>query len=98
MKAWLKGGLIGGGIILFLYLIALPLKGSVIVVPFYCLSYPLFLIFYFVFGNKANGVISYPGGEFFSFPKGWFVFLTIILYFLIGSLIGWIVGKMKSHA
>ena len=110
MKSWLKGGLIGAGIFL-LWLGLFPAfkilakssdiycYGNYIRSPGKGCEPPPFFRNFFL---KAQGVIRYP--LFFSFidgPPGYelVVFFAIVAigYFLMGVLIGFIIGKIKHR-
>ena len=81
--SWLKGGLIGFVVSVILQLV--PLIGFLIRAPVGLIL--LFILLPFVGENKISddtaGILT--------------VSLSLIFYFLIGALIGWIVGKMKSN-
>jgi len=97
MKAWLKGGLIGVGISVILIIIFI-LCGLICVGDEACIGC-------LVFGIPLPGVLILLS-EPFNFISNiilrktseWLVFsiFSIVIYFLIGALIGWIVGKIKS--
>ncbi len=78
MKAWLKGGLIGGGISIFVFVINImvaflwkPFLIDMLIKPTTWLN----LLFYGVF---IFGILQYG-----------------LLGFLIGALVGWLVGRKK---
>ena len=85
MKAWLKGGVIGIGVFVVFIIIALILDGLGEGAPTW-LSLPL--ISGFLFTNFA----SYQIRD-FVFING---LISVIIYFLVGAFIGWIIGKIKS--
>ena len=78
MKSWVKGGLIGAGIIAILMILSLFIEifGSIRLL----LSMPLLLV-------DILGI----------FPKGWIfsVLELLIIYFGLGALIGWLIGRKK---
>ncbi len=77
MKTWLKGGLIGVGIYVLMFVIAL----------LFCSSG--------IGSTKASGLFC----VFLLFAASRNPFLIIrmvVIYFFIGALIGWIIGKIKS--
>jgi len=87
MKTWLKGGLIGLGIgfimLLFGYVMMPPSPHS----PISWLSqYPLYFLAFLVEKLFGDG---------FSFFNIVIDIAFLILYFLTGAIIGWIVGKIK---
>ena len=87
MKSWLKGGIIN--LIIFIVLLTLSITfpnsdvGNVFSWILLVLGLPAFLLSKF---------ISIGFGSFSSF------FILVIPYsFLLGALIGWVIGKVKSR-
>jgi hypothetical protein len=88
MKAWLKGGLIGVGIGLILGVIGVLIFGEClfshgpgIICKF--LIYDTLLLMKYIFPFYDLAIVI--------------MFLyNLIKFFIIGALIGWIVGKIKS--
>jgi len=88
MKAWLKGGLIGLGIGIFVHIVyfLIGFGGILREVP-----------------KPIASVISYlimlpMQILFMTFGKlGILYFLVFPLFFIIGSFFGWIIGKIKSR-
>jgi len=107
MKTWLKGGLILSiisftaslGIIFIIS--AQDYIGSAIETPlfYFALIFSFFTAGYW-FGTGMGVANSLPGT---GWPEGWFLqiaFLTLlsfVTYFIIGTIIGWIYGKIKSR-
>ena len=93
MKAWLKGGLIGAVAHLVYFLISLPwilTGGETLIAWIFIFTelLPVELIFRSIDLFNDNNLIS----SFF------LVGLIVTIYwFIIGALIGWIVGKIKSR-
>lgn len=89
MKSWLKGGLIGASIILIYNVWTTLIVYLGISVPiFFFVEYPA-LLFVTIF--NWNHVLN-----------GWqlnvIIFLLLpIFYFIIGSIIGWLISKIKSR-
>lgn len=86
MRAWLKGGLIGITIFIVFILISI-LSGfatsDTFVKSVYFLAKPMSFI-----------MPNYTGSAFlFVIPL-----IETFIIFLIGAFIGWIIGKIKSHA
>lgn len=87
MKAWLKGGLYGS-IILFLGIIIESILGIIYLGK----NPPISIsIFYFLDGFFAD-LFNFPYG----LNSGLIPIMSIIIFFIIGALIGFIVGKIKS--
>ncbi len=89
MKTWIKGGLIGGftGIILTIIFFTTRFSFSYVgylVYPFFLLSFSVALVFC---GETAK---SCPGAI-ISFAVS-----CILGYFLLGSLIGFLIGKFRD--
>ena len=97
MKAWLKGGLIGVSIGL-LGLIGLLLAG--IWKWFGILHLLNFPIYYFISVLQYGRVISiqylFHGGQNIQMIMIYGNFIAPIIYFVIGSLIGLLIQKIKS--
>ncbi|MBU2104672.1 MAG: hypothetical protein KKF67_02775 [Nanoarchaeota archaeon] len=89
MKSWLKGGLILDIIyfvLVFLGLILGPLHPGIFIVFILAISIP------------GMWVTIFAPTSFYSDGFGWiFAIGSLITYFLIGALIGWLVGKIKSR-
>jgi len=80
MKAWLKGGLIG--ILIYFILIFLPINLMNGTLPTILKSISLLLGL-----PWTTGVSDY----------GFHLIISVLVnFFLIGALIGWIIGKIKS--
>lgn len=102
MKAWLKGGLIGlivGIIAIFLYFFVMfsgigrtcPSNGSECMPnSFKLLAYPMIYTSFPLWGICHGGEECI--GNIF-----WAPLLSLIVYSLIGTLIGFIIGKLKSR-
>ncbi|MFZ5955588.1 MAG: hypothetical protein ACOYT4_04115 [Nanoarchaeota archaeon] len=88
LPAWLKGGIIGAIIIFIVNLISLfIIKLGYSMQLFFFIDYPaLFLSDIFNLGIIFQGWQAY---------LILFIFLPLF-YFIIGTIIGWIVGKFKS--
>ncbi len=94
MKAWLKGGLIVAGINLVLIILAFivpspafSLDKSILEPNFgIILIVPSILIF-----EGLKEIVYFKANTFISL-----VVIPTIVYFLIGALIGWIIGKIKK--
>ena len=94
---WIKGGIWGGIIGLFLWVIpfsmldkyvyASSLVGNIL----NFLACPLCHLIIFMQGN------SYMGESTGWFLLGYGHFLNIILFFIIGAFLGWIIGKNKQQ-
>ena len=86
MKTWLKGGLIGAGLDLIILLIAIitssPTETKFLAVGFVQLPFSYILS---VFGS------SYLNYNFSTLILG-----GLVIYFIIGTIIGWIIHKIKS--
>jgi len=97
MKAWLKGGIIGGiiGIILASFVFLLKIGSSSLLE---WIIIPIAISFLF-FPNCApkcsSGVCPNPDYCNIIEPIS-IIILSLIFYFIIGALIGWIIGKLKS--
>jgi len=83
MKTWIKGGLIGAVLFILLFIISIPLSGG-----YYgmYLALPIITLLRLLTGN-------------FEFNSGEMVILiisSVSFYFIIGAIIGLIVGKIKS--
>ncbi len=100
MKAWLKGGLIAGGVGFFLGLISVGLLflnrpinflANIMVV----ITYPLLYLFKLIFELIGLELGNDPGVLLLVGP----ILIVSILteFFIIGGLIGWIIGKIKSR-
>jgi hypothetical protein len=100
---WLKGGIIFGGISLLFFIIQLililisgPLQGNtsntlealIIVFRYYLLLFPLGIL-KFIFSSISGNF--YPN----DYTK-LNAIISIVLYFTIGALIGYIYGKMRG--
>jgi len=103
--AWLKGGVILGGIYIFIEIalivscIFLASQGPYFLV-YLTPSFLLFPLGYFFSTSYINSLInSFFTGNSFNSLLPFFVFgiINTILFFLIGSIIGFIVGKIKSR-
>ena len=84
MKPWLKGGLIGGIVGLIFCLVAFWWGSMTSVV----LILPALIV-----RNLIIGEIEYI---FMSFSTSIFI-INIIIWFVIGSVIGWMIGKIKAR-
>ena len=93
---WLKGGilfsLINALLSTLIYLILLILKNNFDTIRF-AAEYSFFLVISLLFINPA---------WYFSGPRSYFdiIFGLVVgaaLYFIIGAIIGWIYGKIKSR-
>jgi len=92
MKIWLKGGLIGLGISASLLLLSLvPFAGSLFLLNM-VIGMPLTLFLNFLglkmYDPSYDSVAFWVGG----------ILNPLIVSFIIGAIIGWIIGKMKSRA
>ena len=99
MKAWLKGGLIGGGIAVLLFLSTIFCIGGCPIDECFGLKKVVY---------EICGIVSIPFSAFCYFITqcvgedcmGCDIFLGplfgFIGFFLVGALIGWIIGKIKS--
>jgi len=95
MKAWMKGGIIAIIINIILFLIVLFAGIDRLL---WTTHFP-FLMYNMAF--NWNGSMSFPSwsnltlsGGFIHIAIGFLI--TLFIYFIIGALIGWIVGKIKS--
>jgi TRAP-type C4-dicarboxylate transport system permease small subunit len=106
---WLKGGIILSGIsliaslgimlIIFASEQGLEYIGSFIATPifFFALFFSFFTATYW-FGT-AMGVANSGTG----WPSGWILvvlflsFFSVVVYFIIGAIIGWVYGKIKNR-
>ncbi len=82
------------------------LKGGIIGIIVYILATLVFWIIGLIIGAGAFFAIpSLPSLFVFNFEASagqssnlfWVIIISILVYFLIGALIGWIVGKIKSR-
>ena len=105
LPSWLKGGVIFSSIVLIFYLIALVGENitngfgglDFIIVPVFLLLVLLSAPLIFIFSKLGLFNLFFNSGEMFgSSPKLLGGIALLIFYFLIGALIGWIVGKIKS--
>ncbi|MBS3114557.1 hypothetical protein J4448_05640 [Candidatus Woesearchaeota archaeon] len=92
---WLKGGVIAVGIIILVIVFLVPFGESDLLGvgsvhssgggPYWMLPFLPGFILVLIFNPSTK-------------PLGYFLFYgtPLILYFLIGAVIGWIVGKIKS--
>jgi hypothetical protein len=87
MKPWQTGGLIAVGIYVLITLVLLPFgtpPGGLMIPYWVWASLPgMFLL------NLINPE---------NLSKFWFVVLSLPVYFCIGAIAGWVVGKIKGHA
>ncbi len=100
--AWVKGGVIGFFSVFLLILIIRFFLNSVSALgdspgPLYLLLGKVYFIIYFIPGTLLLK-IPFMGllGYFNFFGELLTIFICSLFYFLIGALIGWIVGKIKS--
>ena len=89
---WIKGGIIGTIILLIIYLLAIlnPVSG-IGNIFYWIIIIPFDLLFSKIFENFFTNYLSYNNPH-----SSYSIIFYLIGYFLIGSLIGWIVGKMKK--
>ena len=93
MKTWLKGGLIGLGIIVAIFVINVliggshPFSGEGSMFLFLLASFPFVKIFSLLDNQYPNNL---------PLSLAIYIIVTFIAYFLSGALIGLIVGKIKS--
>ncbi|MBT4135842.1 hypothetical protein HOD75_04895 [archaeon] len=97
MKGWLKGGLIGAGAYLLLYIIFI----DIIDIGFLgLLLFPLIILLEFIpsYCQTSLDCFSKICSDFQLFLCTNLIYYveTIIIGFIIGILISWIVGKIKS--
>ena len=85
MRPWLKGGLIGAGISVILFLLSF-------LEDFLFFGFISFIIMYLNFWLPLLGFCVGDISCIFYVSS----FLSLIEFFIIGALIGWIVGKRKS--
>lgn len=92
MRTWLKGGLIGLGIIVSIFLIDIllglpsPFSGEGSMFIFFLSSLPFLVVFDFFDKNPYSWLFAFTI----------YTTVTFLAYFLVGAIIGWIVGKIKS--
>lgn len=89
LPTWLKGGIIGG-IIGLVALLAIPLgtfSGDNVDMLIIIAGFPTFLALpsMFIIGTISHGNVLAG------------IYLAPIIYFIIGAIIGWIVGKFKKR-
>lgn len=102
MKAWLKGGLIGLGLFLILSIISVILyytsssdmRELALLGPGIVLILIEFL-FRKLFGLSVAEVGTIMG---VSMPLSVFLIINVSFLFILGALIGWIIGKKKQEA
>lgn len=95
MKSWLNGGVIGVLVGFSLFLASILLDGNLYFFDVLTFWFPFLLILVF----NALGLCSKEicNSEGFFNPPLWFQIIGVLLsYGIIGALIGWIVGKIKS--
>ena len=95
MKAWLKGGLIGAGISAIMTLIHFTLSNINDI-------FSLFFILNMFIGMPLSGIMTFfglsmsdPSYDPIAFWIGG-ILNPLIVSFILGAIIGWIVGKVKS--
>jgi predicted cobalt transporter CbtA len=97
MKPWLKGGLIGAIIGLILYLFVFTAGFGIFswagdgAMVFLVLVYPA-LILWVLTVQKAYGTVTYERYE-----HAFLLISNIIIWFVIGAIVGWVVGRIKSR-
>jgi K+-sensing histidine kinase KdpD len=85
--AWVKGGVIAVVIELILFILLLLLESLRIDTSLWIVAFPVsFILWGFVFGDNMT-----PFWFYLSYP------LSVILWFIIGAIIGFIIGKIKSR-
>ena len=97
---WLKGGIFSISLIILLMLVLLPLgrdcQGHLCIVSLPYSQYPIIVV-WLILGSislKASNYWILAGNDKTIYA---IVFIIpIVLYFIIGAFIGWIVGKIKS--
>lgn len=99
LAAWLKGGFIGLGIIILIFIVSVllglpdPFKGEYSMFLFLMASLPFVRVFGF-FENLFHN-LTWPYDWIFPFVI--YILVTFLAYFLIGAFIGFIIGKIKSR-
>jgi hypothetical protein len=101
LQTWLKGGIIALLIGLFssvLYIIVGPLfNGFLSRIIYMIFILPFELVLFPLFSSNVKNLFFDMEACFFGCNPKFLGYVAIILaYFLIGALIGWIVGKIKS--
>ena len=100
MKAWLKGGLIGGVIGLILIILNSFYLGASINILIYFLIMLILLPFfgiYSLYDFNNDGELLHRSGEFGAFTILSY-FILVLFLFVIGAIIGWIIGKIKNRS
>ncbi len=93
---WIKGGIWGSIIGLLFWAVPFSIPDRYV----YAFS-SVGAVFEFLVCPLCHLINLLLGGSYMSEGTGWFIllyghFLNIILFFIIGALIGWIIGKRKS--
>ena len=97
LPSWLKGGIIAVLLFGLVYIISL---GVLVLLIF--LTPPEVVFRYVIVLGIINFFLLYPGFILFSLSKGILssavisFCVSILTYFLIGALVGWIIGKIRS--
>lgn len=99
MKAWLKGGLIGGIISLIMFLIGFPLENIfegnsgillILATIFLIINFPGIIIGVLLFG-------PYPSSDIGIFEMVVVAVIIVAFWFGIGALTGFIIQKIKQR-
>ena len=93
MKSWLKGGLIGLAIAIFLMIISIVFNISFLQDFLAKISFIFSVPFVYLF--QFLGLAG--TGENYGLVVIFIFFGLILELFIFGAIIGWIVGKIKSH-
>ena len=107
LASWLKGGIIGGVIVLIMGLIIrlffdinIPILDGIIflfiIIQIFLVGFPVGYVLLKPLGiPESNFIISHGEGLFPILNLGG-ILLGVILWFIIGALIGWFIGLIKS--
>jgi len=100
MKSWLKGGLIGIVVITFLDILYYPIRSIFrddSGLCNLCDTYSLFTKFLYSPTNIIWKILNISGGDASLFLGIIGLFVTAAFWFVIGAIIGLIVGKIKNR-
>lgn len=97
-RYWLKGGLILSGLYIFLsaasFLLNEVFELDVTGMFFILLQAPLYF-FYGFLGGRGGGFFN--GLEAFALPSIIGYTFLVVIYFIVGAILGWLYGKIKSR-
>lgn len=93
LPAWVRGGIWAIAIYVLITLILLPFGKPAPCIDYFCMDY----------GFKPTFYASIPLAYFFytiigwDFPLIFYYLYAVLTCFVVGTLIGWIVGKVKGR-